>query len=847
MGVDFAGMSSNGRFAVGFSQQKDGRLLFVWDVAREEVKARLKVLSEKVEGPFQVSDDGQWVAHASREGTKLYAWVWNIPIPEPKKIFFAETVQDTQALSISAEGLLACQHGDDGLLLLDVRAAMPRPLIRDNEVLAACFSQDGKFLVYYGADVKLWDVAKHRQVAALEHPGYGTFYWATFSADGGTFATANKAKHSIRVWKLAGSGEKLGLAGHNGGVSDVAFSPDGKVLASTSKDRLVKLWDVATGGLLRALPPFESSVSTIDFSPDGRLLATGQFGPATQPVQVWDLATLQGFVPPDDQLGQRAYGVAFSPDGKILAACGDGLTLWRVTEGEKGAGNARHLSFQRLTHLPGIRSLYVRISPNGKLLAWNDYQILVCLWDLVNGREIPFTGPPLGNNGWRNLAFYPDSDHLTFGAVGGMFETWDTRTRRLVSSLGQGGGVAASLDGRWLVSSSLWSATGSRVFSIPQERPCWSASVSPDGERVAQGMVDGGVAIWSVPRIQAQLAGIGLAWHEDARPPRQQEPQPFVATTPRERQLQARQYSNLGNRLAWVGRVAEAEDAYRAALKIKPDDPATRGKFGDFLGDQGRYKEAEAEFSEAIKLQPYHSSLWVERGWTYADMGQWDKASADFVKATQCKEPDPEARYARLDHLTSQYQLAVCKEPDRDAWYARAMLHLRDGNRDGYRQICSDMLRRFDEGAAWTCTLTPNSESDPTRIVSLAEKALAESSRDHWHVTQFGAALYRAARFEEAVKRLAEATELSCHPYRTNMLYTWFFLAMAHHRLGHADEARRWLDKAVQGTEKALKSPAEPLANSGTRDGVIPPDWHRGLTLQLLRHEAEQLIQGRTA
>jgi Flp pilus assembly protein TadD len=73
----------------------------------------------------------------------------------------------------------------------------------------------------------------------------------------------------------------------------------------------------------------------------------------------------------------------------------------------------------------------------------------------------------------------------------------------------------------------------------------------------------------------------------------------------------------------------------------------------------------------------------------------------------------------------------------------------------------------------------------------LAESLLTKSSRDHWHVTQLGAALYRAGRFEEAVARLAEATELSCHPYRTNMLSTWFYLAMAHHRLGRADEARR--------------------------------------------------------
>jgi tetratricopeptide (TPR) repeat protein len=356
------------------------------------------------------------------------------------------------------------------------------------------------------------------------------------------------------------------------------------------------------------------------------------------------------------------------------------------------------------------------------------------------------------------------------------------------------------------------------ALSLPGGGPSGPIAWSPDRERLAVGLADGGLAIWNVPKIKDQLARIGLAWRADDRLP-QQEPEPFVPSTPLERTHQVTQCLNLARRLAWVGRLAEAEEAYHAVLKLKPDDPAAHGNLGKLLEDQARYQEAEAELNEAVKLQPEHGWVWVLRGWVYADMGQWEKASADFIKATQCKEPDEEA------------------------WYSRAMLHLRDGNQDGYRKVCLDMLQRFGMGATWTCTLSPNCGTDPARVVSLAEKILAELPRNHWHVNQLGAALYRAGRFEEAVKPLTEATKLNADPCRTNMLHTWFYLAMAHHRLGHTDEARRWLEKAVKGTEEALKPIVEPQGKSTNVNGVIPPNWHRKLTLQLLRREAEKLIQ----
>jgi hypothetical protein len=78
------------------------------------------------------------------------------------------------------------------------------------------------------------------------------------------------------------------------------------------------------------------------------------------------------------------------------------------------------------------------------------------------------------------------------------------------------------------------------------------------------------------------------------------------------------------------------------------------------------------------------------------------------------------------------------------------------------------------------------------------------------------------------------------------MFYSWFFLAMAHHRLGHAPEARQWLDKAIQATDRTLgasPAPAQPPPGDSDPAGVTPPAWNRRLTLDLLRREAVELLK----
>jgi tetratricopeptide (TPR) repeat protein len=131
--------------------------------------------------------------------------------------------------------------------------------------------------------------------------------------------------------------------------------------------------------------------------------------------------------------------------------------------------------------------------------------------------------------------------------------------------------------------------------------------------------------------------------------------------------------------------------------------------------------------------------------------------------------------------------------------------------------------------AAWVCVRVPGVVADPQLPVKLAERALAKEPGDSNYLNTCGAALYRAGRFEDAVKRLQEAIKAEG---AEGTVWDFFFLALAHHRLGNAAEARQWFDKAVRWIDQP------------PRDGDDPAKWSWGqrLDLQLLRREAERTL-----
>ena len=333
-------------------------------------------------------------------------------------------------------------------------------------VSSVAFSPDGKILAT-GDDsgaARLWNVAAAAQASRAVTSGSHTAAAAAFSPDGKTLAT-DDGNGSVRLWdiattrqigptlKVANVPEGQGGEGVDGvtsmdGIASVAFSPDGKILATGDDySNLVRLWNTATGqqiGPALKTGPSEIHVSSVAFSSDGKRLATAQNGGS---VQLWDVATGHQIGKP---FASSSFSVAFSPDGTTLATGNFDSTarLWNVA--------TRHQIGSPLSGGPSgggsSWTTFVAFSPDGKTLATSHGDGSVRLWDVATGQQI---GSPLNAGGPDSIdtvAFSPDGTTLAIGLEGGPVQLWDVATGQQIGSPlnADGGPVEFSPDGKTL-------------------------------------------------------------------------------------------------------------------------------------------------------------------------------------------------------------------------------------------------------------------------------------------------------------------------------------------------------------------------------------------------------------
>ena len=256
-------------------------------------------------------------------------------------------------------------------------------------VHAVAFNPNGETLAWGSGDICVWDVAKATDDDLTTSPLLQTLRPSgtsvTFGPKGKLLASGSGDK--VYLWNTA-NGELLStLKGHLGPVLSVAFSPNGKTLASSgkgepflSKDDTVRLWNPNTGQLLHTLTRHTGHVFSVSFSPDGQILASAS---GDNTVRLWNpntgqlLNTLIGHL--TGSIAGREVGgvlsVSFSPDGQILAsASGDNtVRLWNPNTGQ--------LLNTLIGHTDWVYS--VSFSPDGKTLASGGADYTVRLWKLT--------------------------------------------------------------------------------------------------------------------------------------------------------------------------------------------------------------------------------------------------------------------------------------------------------------------------------------------------------------------------------------------------------------------------------------------------------------------------------
>ncbi len=374
-------------------------------------------------------------------------------------------------------------------------------------VFTLAFSPDERFLASGSWDgtVKLWNIPSHRASPCDGASPPGALQWmgehanvmsVAFSPDGKRIASGGRDT-SVKLWDSI-SGTALATLCHPGYVYAVAFSPDGKILATGDAFGAVRLWQVENtppATCIQTLEAHTNWVMGLAFTPDGRTLASGSWD---HTIKLWDWERhhlLQILCEHTNNI----HGLAFSPDGRTLASCSVDQTIRIFDE------DPLQIRWVLREHTAAVYDLC--FTPDSSHLLSGSEDGTLRLWEVQRGRCVRVIAGYAVT--FFDIDWSPESTHLASCGTDGVMTIWDTTgdtpPRVLVSHGWIIWGVGWSPDGKILAESShpfiwLWDAISGecRQMLRPSVAKPQGVAWSPDGQQLAAASLMHGVQVWDV-------------------------------------------------------------------------------------------------------------------------------------------------------------------------------------------------------------------------------------------------------------------------------------------------------------------------------------------------------------
>jgi WD40 repeat protein/serine/threonine protein kinase len=513
--TEWAGYSPDGRWIACNTGAGTIRLL---DPSSLVVKAELKLEDDLLQS-FDFRRDGKQIATAGVQHVAL----WDLGDGQPRQTRRLKNFPARPGVpAFSPDGkLLAvpCGTQPPTVRLWDLSGGEPKESAvlpgHTDGICKPVFSPDGKTLVTGSLDhtIRVWDLSglEPRTRAVLKNHTYWVVSVA-LSPDGTLLASSGQHDRTLRLWDMtAAEPKEVFVVDPGDAANNVAFSPDGKRLASGLWDRTWRLWDVSDRQLkpLYTVSDHVNIGTNVSFAPDGRSLVTS-CNDGT--VHLWDLT---GGAPEQRRIGpghiQAISGLAFASDDRTLASMSadHSVRLWDIQ------GTALH---ERAVLPVKAGPVCGAFAPEGSTLLTSDGGNKLVFWDAAAGKErrsSPGHDAPV-----QAAAYSPDGKVLVTAGADNALKFWDVETGdvKRVERLDQGiRAVAFHPDGRSVAvacgngSVQIWHARQSQLRATckgPEENVA-AVAFSPDGKVVASGGKDGRVRLWDAAtgRERSSLPG----------------------------------------------------------------------------------------------------------------------------------------------------------------------------------------------------------------------------------------------------------------------------------------------------------------------------------------------------